>query len=72
MTDVKLSVADAIEELVDELPRAGGPVTFRSLTRGLVEKLTPYGGIRIEDDVLVTEDGGEDLTRPLIPGHGDE
>ena len=29
------------------------------------------GGIRIEDDVYVTTDGREDLTRPLIPGHRD-
>ena len=28
-----------------------------------VESLRPYGGIRIEDDVLVTEDGCENLTR---------
>lgn len=28
-----------------------------------VEALKPYGGIRIEDDVLVTADGCEDLTR---------
>jgi Xaa-Pro dipeptidase len=34
-----------------------------------VEALAPYGGIRIEDDVLVTADGAEDLTRSLIPGH---
>ena len=38
VTDVKLSVADAIEELVDELP-SSGPITFRSLTSGLAEKL---------------------------------
>jgi len=38
VTDVRVSVADAIEELIDELPRAG-VVTFRSLTSGLGEKL---------------------------------
>ena len=27
------------------------------------EALKPYGGIRIEDDVLVRQDGCEDLTR---------
>jgi Xaa-Pro dipeptidase len=36
-----------------------------------VDALIPCGGIRIEDDVLVTADGREDLTRPLIPGHRD-
>lgn len=35
----------------------------------LVDRLTPCGGIRIEDDIWVTADGREDLTRPLIPGH---
>jgi len=34
----------------------------------LVEKLTPYGGIRIEDNVLATEGEPKDLTRPLIEG----
>ena len=28
-----------------------------------VEQLKPFGGIRIEDDILVTETGNEDLTR---------
>jgi Xaa-Pro dipeptidase len=34
----------------------------------LVDRLTPYGGIRIEDDVLCTEGDPEDLTRPLLDG----
>lgn len=38
VTDVRVSVADAIEELIDELPRVG-TATFRSLTAGLGEKL---------------------------------
>ncbi|MEM1182219.1 MAG: M24 family metallopeptidase, partial [Acidobacteriota bacterium] len=32
----------------------------------LVDTLIPCGGIRIEDDVLCTDDGFEDLTRDLI------
>ena len=35
---VRTSVAEAVEELVDELPRVG-QATFRSLTRGLTERL---------------------------------
>ena len=34
----------------------------------LVDRLAPHGGIRIEDDVVCTEDGFEDLTRSLIAG----
>jgi Xaa-Pro dipeptidase len=33
-----------------------------------IAKLRPCGGIRIEDDVLVTADGCENLTRPML-GH---
>ncbi|MBM4197831.1 MAG: Xaa-Pro dipeptidase [Gammaproteobacteria bacterium] len=32
-----------------------------------VDALRPYGGIRIEDDVVVTATGHENLTRPLLP-----
>jgi segregation and condensation protein A len=35
---IRASVADAVAELVDELPRAGR-ITFRRLTSGLVERL---------------------------------
>lgn len=35
---IRVSVADAVEELVDELPRTGR-ITFRRLTSGLVERL---------------------------------
>jgi len=34
----------------------------------LVKRLTPSGGIRIEDDVLCTPTGPCDLTRPLLQG----
>jgi Xaa-Pro dipeptidase len=34
----------------------------------LVDRLTPFGGIRIEDNVLCTETGARDLTRPLLSG----
>ena len=34
----------------------------------LVDRLIPHGGIRIEDNVVCTEDGPVDLTRPLIAG----
>jgi Xaa-Pro dipeptidase len=33
------------------------------LNRGLIERLLPFGGIRVEDDVEVTVDGHRNLTR---------
>ena len=29
----------------------------------LIDRLTPFGGIRVEDNILVTEDAGRNLTR---------
>jgi Xaa-Pro dipeptidase len=34
----------------------------------LIDQLSPLGGIRIEDDVLVTAAGGRNLTREQLPG----
>jgi Xaa-Pro dipeptidase len=49
-----------IEALLADAPYGGdGP----HLDRTLVEALAPCGGIRIEDDVAVTPDGVENLTR---------
>lgn len=33
----------------------------------LVDELAHFGGIRIEDDIVVTENGGRNLTRPSLP-----
>jgi len=35
-----------------------------------VEALAPFGGVRIEDDVLVTSDGIVNLSRPALAGAG--
>ena len=35
----------------------------------LIDALTPFGGMRIEDDIHVTAVGPDDLSRPFVPGH---
>jgi Xaa-Pro dipeptidase len=49
-------------------PHREGPEA-RAFDWSLVDALVPSGGIRIEDDIRVTEKGHEDLTRDLVPGH---
>ena len=49
-----------IPELLDEL-RNGSP--SRAVNWDLVDRLLPCGGIRVEDNVLVTEEGSRNLTR---------
>ena len=44
---------------------AGKDVNWRK-----VDALRPCGGIRIEDNVLVTADGVENLTRPAFAAVG--
>ena len=39
----------------------------RHLDWDLIDRLSPLGGVRIEDNVLCTEDGPRDLSRPAIP-----
>ncbi|MCU1461554.1 MAG: scpA [Acidimicrobiales bacterium] len=73
---IRASVADAVDELVDELPRAGR-ITFRRLTSGLVERLEiivrflavlelyKQGLVELEQlrnfgDLTVTWTGGDD------------
>ncbi len=52
-----------IPSLLD--PLRGG----HELDWGLVDALIPYGGIRIEDDILVTDGAPDNLTRPFVRGH---
>jgi len=40
------------------------------LNRALIERLLPFGGIRVEDDVEVTQDGHRNLTRETFAALG--
>jgi Xaa-Pro dipeptidase len=42
-----------------------GP-SARQFDWSLIERLAPFGGVRIEDDLLVTPEGSRNLTRPLV------
>ena len=52
-----------IPALLDELR---GGLSGKLVDWETVEQWLPYGGIRIEDDVLVTGDGSRNLTRPAL------
>ncbi len=39
----------------------------KSINWDLLETLIPYGGIRIEDDLVTRKSGPENLTRPFLP-----
>ncbi len=47
-------------------PLRGGPLAS-AVDWKLVDALTPFGGVRIEDNVLVTETGPRNLTREVLP-----
>ena len=56
-----------IPELLDEL--ASGPLR-RMVDWDLVDRLLPCGGIRVEDNVLVTGQGSRNLTRNAFRANG--
>lgn len=43
-------------------PLLDNPDTARFVDREVLARYRPVGGVRIEDDVLITEDGYENLT----------
>jgi Xaa-Pro dipeptidase len=51
-------------------PALADPVKSRFLDAAVVQRFRSFGGVRIEDDVLVTADGSENLT--LVPREVDE
>jgi Xaa-Pro dipeptidase len=53
-----------IEHLLAELRAspAGKPVDWR-----LVDELIPFGGVRVEDDLVVTDAGPKNVTREFLP-----
>ena len=52
-----------IPSLLDELKKTA---LGRSLNWDIIETLLPCGGIRVEDDVLVTDTDSRNLTRPAL------
>ena len=59
--DARLNVVDTLLAELREKPD-GAHVNWT-----LVEELAHFGGIRIEDDLVVTLEGAHNLTRPSLP-----
>ena len=55
-----------IESLLREFGEKGAEERA-AVDSGVVEALAPYGGVRIEDDVLCTADAPRNLTREHLP-----
>ena len=62
---IRVSVADAVSELIDELPRVGR-ISFRRLTEGLVERLEVI--VRFLALLELFKQGVVDLDQPQIFG----
>lgn len=54
-----------VEPLLAHWKATGNP---RAINWDAVERFMPYGGIRIEDNVLITEQGNDNLTRTAFGG----
>ena len=55
-----------IDMLLDEVKQAGNAA---SIDWARVDAFRPYGGIRIEDEVMCTEGEADNLTRPAFAAH---
>ena len=55
-----------IDMLLDRW-RSGSQARRDAINWEAVDALTPYGGVRIEDNVLVTDTGPRNLTREHLP-----
>jgi len=54
-----------IERLLELWKATGNP---RAINQDAVKRFAPYGGIRIEDNVMITEQGNDNLTRKAFAG----
>ncbi len=55
---------------IESLLKRVGPELRRTLNQDLVERLLPYGGIRIEDNLVVEPSGARNLTREAFASLG--